>query len=226
MQSLKISRDTIKKMKGFAKVIYVIARICWILMLVFALLFAFIGTLSIFIFGTVGIYNSDGSFTEFGQSFDTSLTNGFIQAYNGDGMKIDEAKQIVYDWIAGEHKETFMMLVTTVVVGGTMEFAAMIFLLMKLDKLFKNITTCATPFCKENSKIIRWIGWGVVACFVVEWIFGTVVNSVLAIDSKLNTNINLGFVLLVLALFALSYVFDYAYELQKNYISAAKNIEE
>ncbi len=226
MQSLKINKDTLKHMKGLSKVIYIIARISWIVLLLLTFLVALVGVIFIVVLGNMELYNTDGTLNEYGQVFDTTITNNFMNTYNGDLEQVEEAKEIAYDLADGAYKEDFIIFLAVVFFGLVIQMSLVIFLLMKLDNLFLNIAKESTPFSKENPKIIRMIGWGFGAYLILECFCSYVSSQILPLNGGFKMNFNLSLIVLILIIFAISYVFNYAYELQKNYVRVAKELEE
>jgi transcriptional regulator with XRE-family HTH domain len=85
--------------------------------------------------------------------------------------------------------------------------------LKHLDNLFKNINEGDTPFTLENVNHIKKMSYNMIAAIVTS-IIGTILLSITSASD--NIEINLFNIVEIIFLFAMSYIFEYGYYIQKD----------
>ena len=94
-------------------------------------------------------------------------------------------------------------------------------ILSKAIKLFKNIRTKETPFIEENVLHLRKMAKLMVVAIVLTVISGAIINAISGYD--MSNSLKEYSLFEILALFILSYIFEYGVELQK---SSKKKLNE
>ena len=87
-------------------------------------------------------------------------------------------------------------------------------LLKHLEKLFLNINEGETPFTLENVSHIKKISYFMIAAIVVSSIGSTLLSIVTT--AEVNIDFNLFNVGEIIFLYAMSYIFEYGYRIQKD----------
>ena len=103
--------------------------------------------------------------------------------------------------------EGYLVLAITLIILGIVSLNYSI-------KLFRNIRTKDTPFIEENVLFIRKIAKFMIIMLAVN-ILGTVIIEIVT-NYEINMDIGATNILYILALFILSYIFEYGVTLQKN----------
>lgn len=88
----------------------------------------------------------------------------------------------------------------------------MLKLFKHLEEVFNNIYNGDTPFTLENVKHIKKMSYFMVACIILSEIGKSVLN--LSIVKELDFDIEIFDIVTILFLFAMSYIFEYDYEIQ------------
>ena len=135
--------------------------------------------------------------------------------------KEDEMVKKVNDALKNVSKEKLIVsteiglgfLIATIVVS--------IIILSKAIKLFKNIRTKETPFIEENVLHLRKMAKLMVVAIVLTVISGAIINAISGYD--MSNSLKDYSLLEILALFILSYIFEYGEEHQK---SSKKKLNE
>lgn len=91
----------------------------------------------------------------------------------------------------------------------------MIILLTYIQKLFDNIKNNNTPFIKENINNIKKISYLTIGVIMISPVSGALFNYILGLESQDNM-FDIINVLEILIIYAMSYVFEYGYNIEKN----------
>ena len=97
-------------------------------------------------------------------------------------------------------------------------------LLKHLEKLFLNINEGETPFTLENVSHIKKMSYFMIAAIVVSSIGSTLLNIVTT--AEVNIDFNLFNVGEIIFLYAMSYIFEYGYRIQKDSKGTMYDIKE
>ena len=87
-------------------------------------------------------------------------------------------------------------------------------LLKHLEKLFENINKGDTPFTLENVNHIKKMSYFMIACIIISGIGSGILES--AVRSEFSFGLEMFDIVEILFLYALSYIFEYGYEIQKD----------
>lgn len=214
MSAVKFKKEKQQKMKGLSKAIYVIARICRIIVTisipVVIVSMAFIPYLVNNTDVTDGkISVSDNSITVVEENTGVQLKyKNIVIADETNQESISKMKEI----LANNSKTEIIVYLEF---GGLILTAYLILywiILKHLEHLFVNINNGDTPFTLENVKHIKKMAYLMIAAIVLPIAAGVIFESIL------KTDLDVGFELYnaveILFLFSMAYIFEYGYEIQ------------
>lgn len=214
MSAVKFKKEKQQKMKGLSKAIYVIARICRMIVTisipVVIVSMAFIPYLVSNTDVTDGkISVSDNSITVVEENTGVQLRyKNIVIADETNQESISKMKEIL-----ANHSKT--EIIVYLEFGGLILTAYLILywiILKHLEHLFVNIYNGDTPFTLENIKHIKKMAYLMIAAIILPIAAGVIFESVL------KTDLDVGFELYnaveILFLFSMAYIFEYGYEIQ------------
>lgn len=214
MSAVKFKKEKQQKMKGLSKAIYVIARICRMIVTisipVVIVSMAFIPYLVNNTDVTDGkISVSDNSITVVEENTGVQLKyKNIVIADETNQESISKMKEIL-----ANHSKT--EIIAYLEFGGLILTAYLILywiILKHLEHLFVNINNGDTPFTLENVKHIKKMAYLMIAAIVLPIAAGVIFESIL------KTDLDVGFELYnaveILFLFSMAYIFEYGYEIQ------------
>lgn len=214
MNTVKFKKEKQQKMKGLSKAIYIIARICRILV---SLAIPVVIVCMIFIPYLVNIVQlSDEKIS----STDNKIT--IIDEDEGLRLKYknlliaDEYNQEsiakIKEVLANNSKAEITAYLETAGLTEIIFFILFCIILKHLDELFVNINNGDTPFTLENVKHIKRMAYLLIAAIILPTAGGFLFEAIL------NTDLDAGFdlynIIEILFLFSMAYVFEYGYEIQ------------
>ena len=213
MSAVKFKKEKQQKMKGLSKAIYVIARICRMIVTisipVVIVSMAFIPYLVSNTDVTDGkISVSDNSITVVEENTGVQLKyKNIVLADETNQESISKMKEIL-----ANHSKT--EIIVYLEFGGLILTAYLILywiILKHLEHLFVNINNGDTPFTLENVKHIKKMAYLMIAAIVLPIAAGVIFESIL------KTDLDVGFELYnaveILFLFSMAYIFEYGYEI-------------
>lgn len=214
MSAVKFKKEKQQKMKGLSKAIYVIARICRMIVTisipVVIVSMAFIPYLVNNTDVTDGkISVSDNSITVVEENTGVQLKyKNIVIADETNQESISKMKEVL-----ANHSKT--EIIVYLEFGGLILTAYLILywiILKHLEHLFVNINNGDTPFTLENVKHIKKMAYLMIAAIVLPIAAGVIFESIL------KTDLDVGFELYnaveILFLFSMAYIFEYGYEIQ------------
>ena len=213
MNVVKFEKEKQKKMKGFSKAIYVIARVVKVVCIV-----GIVGVIIGYIGSLVFLSNS---------KFDT--TNNTIEVFdNKIEYKLNDDRFIIEDHnlkfnlkpierneiikFMNDSKSTQISFVTILFISLGVCLVFMFKLFQKLEKLFINIHDNDTPFVKENINYIKKIALYLLLLTLTPDVIGFTVE--LVYSKNLSVSISVIEYVYVGIVYILSYIFDYGYQIQ------------
>lgn len=214
MNTVKFKKEKQQKMKGLSKAIYIIARICRILV---SLAIPVVIVCMIFIPYLVNIVQlSDEKIS----STDNKITiideeEGLRLKYK-DLLIADEYNQEsiakIKEVLANNSKAEITAYLETAGLTEIIFFILFCIILKHLDELFVNINNGDTPFTLENVKHIKRMAYLLIAAIILPTAGGFLFEAIL------NTDLDAGFdlynIIEILFLFSMACVFEYGYEIQ------------
>ncbi len=214
MSAVKFKKEKQQKMKGLSKAIYVIARICRMIVTisipVVIVSMAFIPYLVNNTDVTDGkISVSDNSITVVEENTGVQLKyKNIVIADETNQESISKMKEIL-----ANHSKT--EIIVYLEFGGLILTAYLILywiILKHLEHLFVNINNGDTPFTLENVKHIKKMAYLMIAAIILP------IAAEVIFESVLKTDLDVGFELYnaveILFLFSMAYIFEYGYEIQ------------
>lgn len=223
MSVVKLKKDQQKKMKLISKTIYLIARICRILVMVCIPIIIS----SMILLGVVtsklkivdnGINNEEISFN--------IMKDSVVIGENSDGMfvKVNDKLETINDiktkgtiatikdvlknnskYVALGYVEVGLLFLITFLI-------LVIIILKHLENLFYNINNGDTPFTLENVTHIKKIAYIMIVVTILPNIIGGIFELILNYD--LNIDFEMFSLIEILFLFSIAYIFQYGYEIQ------------
>lgn len=223
MSVVKLKKDQQKKMKLISKTIYLIARICRILVMVCIPIIIS----SMILLGVVtsklkivdnGINNEEISFN--------IMKDSVVIGENSDGMfvKVNDKLETINDIKTKETIATIKDVLknnSKYVALGYVEvgllflitFLILVIIILKhLENLFYNINNGDTPFTLENVTHIKKIAYIMIVVTILPNIIGGIFELILNYD--LNVDFEMFSLIEILFLFSIAYIFQYGYEIQ------------
>lgn len=214
MNAVKFKKEKQQKMKGLSKAIYVIARICRIVVTI-AIPVVIAGMMFLLYF----VNNAevvDGKISTSNSSITVIEENTGLQLKYKDILITDETTQETIikmkDILANNSKFAIIGYLAT----GFLFVVVYLFLyriiLKHLEDLFVNINNGDTPFTLENVTHIKKMAYLMIAAIVLFAATGAMFERILNAD--LDVGFKLYNVVEILFLFSMAYIFEYGYEIQ------------
>lgn len=214
MSAVKFKKEKQQKMKGLSKAIYVIARICRMIVTIsIPVVIVSMAFIPYFVNNTDvtdgKISVSDNSITVVEENTGVQLRyKNIVLADETNQESISKMKEIL-----ANHSKT--EIIVYLEFGGLILTAYLILywiILKHLEHLFVNINNGDTPFTLENVKHIKKMAYLMIAAIVLPIAAGVIFESIL------KTDLDVGFEMYnaveILFLFSMAYIFEYGYEIQ------------
>ncbi len=220
MNAVKFKKEKQQKMKGLSKAIYVIARVCKIVLIMTIVVLLGITASIPYLVKNTDIINNQIVFND--------ADNGLIvteeNADSTERIRIQYKNIIIAD--ATQQKEILLIkdILTHNSKGIILWYfelgclVAVVYLILSiiilryLEKLFVNINNGDTPFTLENVKYIKKMAYLMIAAILLPYAAGSLFEMVMKTD--LAIEFELYKVIEILFLFSMSYIFEYGYEIQ------------
>lgn len=222
MSVVKFKKEKQKKMKGLSKAIYVIAKICKIMLsIAIGVIFFLMLCIPVIINGIdingneITVFNQEEKLVIVEEKTDSGVN---IKIYEPDGEIVDEdAKELVIkakDFLEDHSKLTLILYVE---VGLIFFNAAMVLYriaLKNLEELFENINKGDTPFTLENVNHIKTIAIMLIITIVLPILPELIFRWLLQMPGEIGFESTS--IIEILFLFSMKYIFEYGYEIQKD----------
>lgn len=220
MSAVKFKKEKQQKMKGLSKAIYLIARVCKIVLIMTIVVLLGITASIPYLVKNTDIINNQIVFN--------GADNGLIvteeNADSTERIRIQYKNIIIAD--ATQQKEILLIkdILTHNSKGIILWYlelgclVAVVYLILSiiilryLEKLFVNINNGDTPFTLENVKYIKKMAYLMIAAILLPYAAGSLFEMVMKTD--LAIEFELYKVIEILFLFSMSYIFEYGYEIQ------------
>lgn len=227
MSNEVVNDKNLKSLKSLSKVIYVLAIIGRIVTIIGAV-FATLGmAVAIICLSAINIKTNDGLEISFGDNvvkiaeFDqkSDSNNKVTIVANGEKVDIDdkdiiEAIKLVDKYFNEDAKEKLIWFLVTTMIFTLVILILSAILLRKVEVLFKNIAKQNTPFTKDNSGLIRKIGYYMIAVTIIAAMESGLSSTLIGGTGISKTGA--GFSLMaILVIFAAARVFDYGCGLEE-----------
>ena len=213
MSIVKFKNDEQRKMKSITKLIYVISNI-------FKYISIIVGLITIantYLLINTNIDTKNNTATICGKNINYEVVDKSlkIKLENKKEYKIDFDKEVKNETITKVlEMPKGVRLSLSIFIELSLIFAmyAINRLFSSIQKLFKNIHDNETPFNIENVRYIRNIALFTLLYILSQDILGVIASVIYLLD--FNMEIELTNYILVLIIFAISYIFKYGYQIQ------------
>ena len=217
----KLEEKKQKNLKGISKAIYILAKIMRV--------FCIIGIVGITIgIVTVGVVGSsvkldpkNKQIEVFKEKYkyeinDNKITiidsNNKIDTFDIEDLDIINLNKFLEK--IGNHESSYYVILAEVFMTFALLMLIITVLILKTAaKLFKNINKDDTPFTLENTEYIKRIAKYMIVAMILT-IISSITFSVLT-GGNIKSSISLTNIVYILVVFAIAYIFEYGYELQK-----------
>ena len=129
----------------------------------------------------------------------------------------DFSKELIEEFMRNLNKTSKAQKIIFVVLVSGMIITNLVLtriILRHLEQLFKNLHDGETPFTLENINHIKKMAYFMIATIATPIILMWLTKIITSLDADMNLEISN--ILEILFLFAISYVFEYGYEIQKD----------
>jgi DNA-binding XRE family transcriptional regulator len=218
MRVVKFNEKEQKKMKTLSKILYVAARIGKIVSRI-----GIVVIICVFLFASLILGSTDfkdGKIVERGNIIKISERNNTVRfsLKSNDKVEVNSFDKDSIESMEKLYEKYSLPLLFIFIDGGLIFIGICLVLISKLlthlEKLFMNIYDGETPFTMENVKHIKMMVHLMVCCIITSTI-GTTLFSIPTNDS-VNLDINLFSVVEILFVYAVAYIFEYGYKIQKD----------
>ena len=215
MNLVKFEKEKQQKVKTLTKILSLIGKIAGIVVKV-AIPFVIIAMIVIPIF----LSNLDVENNKIiSKNIDIQLVehgNRINIDYKGH-TAISDIQNTDFDKLANVLKENKTVTIIKIELGFTILLAFLIILtklLKHLEELFENINKGDTPFTLINVNHIKKMSYCMIACIILSGFGEGILNS--SVNNEISFGLELFDIVEILFLYALSYIFEYGYEIQKD----------
>lgn len=215
MNLVKFEKEKQQKVKTLTKILSLIGKIAGIVVKV-AIPFVIIAMIVIPIF----LSNIDVEKNKIvSKNIDIQLVehgNRINIDYKGH-TAISDIQNEDFDKLANVLKENKTITIVKLELGFTTLLVFLIILtklLKHLEELFENINKGETPFTLLNVEHIKKMSYCMIACIILSGFGEGILSS--SINNEISFGLELFDIVEILFLYALSYIFEYGYEIQKD----------
>lgn len=215
MNLVKFEKEKQQKVKTLTKILSLIGKIAGIVVKV-AIPFVIIAMIVIPIFlSNIDVENNK----IISKNIDIQLVehgNRINIDYKGH-TAISDIQNEDFDKLANVLKENKTITIVKLELGFTTLLVFLIILtklLKHLEELFENINKGETPFTLLNVEHIKKMSYCMIACIILSGFGEGILSS--SINNEISFGLELFDIVEILFLYALSYIFEYGYEIQKD----------
>lgn len=215
MNLVKFEKEKQQKVKTLTKILSLIGKIAGIVVKV-AIPFVIIAMIVIPIFlSNIDVENNK----IISKNIDIQLVehgNRINIDYKGH-TAISDIQNEDFDKLANVLKENKTITIVKIELGFTTLLVFLIILtklLKHLEELFENINKGETPFTLLNVEHIKKMSYYMIACIILSGFGEGILSS--SINNEISFGLELFDIVEILFLYALSYIFEYGYEIQKD----------
>lgn len=220
MNAVKFKKEKQQKMKGLSKAIYVIARICKIVLIITIVILLGIMASTPYLVKNTEIIDNQIVFNgaENGLIVIEEKTDSAARIrMQYKNIVIADASQqneisLIKDIMTNYSKGTILCYFEMGCLFAVIYLILSIIILRHLEKLFVNINNGDTPFTLENVTHIKKMAYLMIAAIVLPFAAGSLFEMIMKTD--LNVEFEMYNVIEILFLFSMAYIFEYGYEIQ------------
>lgn len=216
--NVKFDKDKQQKMKFLSKFIYILAKIGKVITIIAGVCILLAMAITPVLVGNISI--KDNSITIFGEKVEyenhedeivISVKGVKVGSITGDDM-------VKFNLATNELDKINIPKLFSYVEFALVTSAAIMvltyFILLYLEKLFRNIYNNETPFIIDNINYIKKIAYLLIAIVATSFVCDLISTAIF--DYAISAKIDLTLLLYVLIIFSIAYIFEYGYEIQKN----------
>ena len=216
--NVKFDKDKQQKMKFLSKFIYILAKIGKVITIIAGVCLLLAMAITPVLVGNISI--KDNSITIFGEKVEyenhedeivISVKGVKVGSITGDDM-------VKFNLATNELDKINIPKLFSYVEFALVTSAAIMvltyFILLYLEKLFRNIYNNETPFIIDNINYIKKIAYLLIAIFATSFVCDLISTAIF--DYAISAKIDLTSLIYVLIILSIAYIFEYGYELQKN----------
>ncbi len=216
--NVKFDKDKQQKMKFLSKFIYILAKIGKVITIIAGVCILLAMAITPVLVGNISI--KDNSITIFGEKVEyenhedeivISVKGVKVGSITGDDM-------VKFNLATNELDKINIPKLFSYVEFALVTSAAIMvltyFILLYLEKLFRNIYNNETPFIIDNINYIKKIAYLLIAIFATSFVCDLISTAIF--DYAISAKIDLTSLIYVLIILSIAYIFEYGYELQKN----------
>ena len=206
---------SIRRLRGMSKALSIISKIVKVFLIIVGCFVILSMVIIPLLFKNIKITEHEISVGENTLVEMNQEDNKLTVKFGGNVVVLDEDIEDLKEIIKYFNTDSKGLLVTYIEASLFIAVASLLimyFVLMYLDKLFTNIYNSETPFTLENADYIRKCAYYLIAFIAVPLILSGVFE--LITGTEITTNYSLFEVIIILVLFATSYVFEYGYSVE------------
>lgn len=216
MNVVKFKKEQQNKMKSLSNAIFLISKICKILVAICIPIIVISIALTIFLISQVNFTDNEISFNNIEDKIKIiEKDNNISIMLNDKSITSSTDKDIILkirQVLNKNSKLSLSIYVTSGLFFLIIYLILIMFILNYLEKLFFNINKGNTPFTLENVNYIKKIAYIMIAIIIVPNIIGLIFELILNTD--LNIDFEMFSLIEILFLFSMAYIFQYGYEIQ------------
>jgi len=216
MNVVKFKKEQQNKMKSLSNAIFLISKICKILVAICIPIIVISIALTIFLISQVNFTDNEISFNNIEDKIKIiEKDNNISIMLNDKSITSSTDKDIILkirQVLNKNSKLSLSIYVTSGLLFLIIYLILIMFILNYLEKLFFNINKGNTPFTLENVNYIKKIAYIMIAIIIVPNIIGLIFELILNTD--LNIDFEMFSLIEILFLFSMAYIFQYGYEIQ------------
>lgn len=218
MSVVKFREEKQKKVKGISKAIYILARIGKIISKMGIVIVTILLIVTPFFLKNIDVDNNSLVWSGNNKFSIVDNDNKVTLKYNDSILIADvDSKEVNTKYIEILNNNPKGLVIGYIETGYLFLLFNLILykmILIRLEKLFINISEGDTPFTLENVKHIKEMAKLMIVALILPNFGGIISEQILSMD--LDVDIELFDIVQILFLFGISYVFEYGYEIQQD----------
>lgn len=218
MSVVKFKEEKQKKVKGISKAIYILARIGKIISKIGIVIVTILLIVTPFFLKNIDVDNNSLVWSGNNKFSIVDNDNKVTLKYNDSILIADvDLEEVNTKYIKILNNNPKDLVIGYIEAGYLFLLFNLILykmILIRLEKLFINISEGDTPFTLENVKYIKEMARLMIVALILPNFGGIISEQILSMD--LDVDIELFDIVQILFLFGISYVFEYGYEIQQD----------
>lgn len=212
-----LSKEKQDRVRTLSKIIYIVARI----FRVFAVIGAFCLLLGVVLTPVIvkNVRIENGSISVFDTELKYSYSDNKVDLLAGDVVigSLSNEEKTNFDLIVSELEKadvtrTFALIELALISGVAVIFI-IFFILKYIDMLFVNVCNNETPFTDENLDYLNKVAYLSLITVIISFV-SDIISSIFFNTSMIH--VDLRSIIVVLGVYTITYIFEYACILQKN----------